>query len=460
MKKKGIATPILLLFLACTIVLYFSSCTLFRDSNKSNYVVTGQGVAKFIGSIRACQGNAESHYGLGRYLQERKKHKPAIEEFRAALEIDPNHVEAYNGLGVSYDAIRDHDRAVESYKAALKICDKLDYVLNNLGYSYLLQGRTDLAIENFKKALELNGGNARYRNNLGLAYAKTGQYDAALAEFKEADGEAKAHYNIAQLYYQEGLYKEAEAHFERASLLKASDPQIERGLKTAGILAGIVTKSERAPEGVGDTTVHAAQQETNTYDDEGGFYVIPAGALEKIKSREIVEVDRIEKRDAPSTQRVVKPVFSPAFARIKVREGVREEVARILEAEPLKLYDEVQALELVTQRTADIEKEPIPRIKMEVSNGNGVRYMARNVGNYLKGNGFILMYLSNARSFSHEETKIYYTKGYLREACLIAQKLPGRQSLEEVAEIREGNAEISILIGKDLIPHLDLFKKG
>jgi len=459
MKKKVITTTILLLFSACVMVLFSTACMIFRDSNRSNCVVTRQDAAKFIGRIRAHQGNSESHYALGCYLQERKRHKPAIEEFKTALEIDPNHVKAHNGLGVSYDAIGDCERAIESYKAALKISEKLDYVLNNLGYSYLLQGKTDLAIENFKKALELDAGNARYRNNLGLAYANSWQYDAALAELKEAGDEAKAHYNIAQLYYREGFYKEAEAHFEQASLLKSSDAEIERGLKAASSLAGIVTNSERAPQGVVEPMIYESETQMAKY-NKGGFYLIPTEALEKIKRPEVMEVDLIEKRDDPAVRRVVRPVLPSRLARVKVREGAREEAARILEARPLTLYDEAQLLELVSLQIAEMEKGPTYRIMMEVSNGNGVTNMARKVGNYLKGKDFVFYYLRNACHFRHEETKIYYTRGHLREAYVLAQKLPGWQSLEEVTEIREGNAQISILIGKDLIPHLGFFKKG
>jgi tetratricopeptide (TPR) repeat protein len=131
----------------------------------------------------------------------------------------------------------------------------LDYVFNNLGYSYLLQDRLDLAVENFKNALNLDSRNARYRNNLGLAYTKRGQYDAAFAEFKQSGDEARAHYKIAQLYYREGLYKEAEVHFAEASALKPSDPDSGRGLKAAGSLGEILAKSERVPEKTGDTTV-------------------------------------------------------------------------------------------------------------------------------------------------------------------------------------------------------------
>jgi len=86
--------------------------------------------------------------------------------------------------------------------------------------------------------------------------------------------------------------------------------------------------------------------------------------------------------------------------------------------------------------------------------------MARRVGDYLQNKDFILMYLSNADHFNHKWSKIYYVSGYLREAYQLAQKLPGLQTLEEVTSIKDGNAEISILIGNDLIPYDTQFKRG
>ncbi len=411
---KRIATSILTWSLVCTGGILFSACALFSDPNGSNHVVTSQDTSNFIGSIRTHRGNADSHYELGCYLQERRKHKPAIEEFRTALEIDPSHVKCYNSIGVSYDALGDYGSAELSYKAALAIDPKLDYVLNNLGYSYLLQDKLDLAVENFKKALELDTGNELYRNNLGLAYAKSGQYMAAFAEFKQTGLESKAHYNIAQLYYRGGFYKEAETHFEQASALKNSDPETERGLKAAGNLAKIDGRGEEVSGGVGEAAVHPERNQNIT--------------------------------------------ASPALSRIRILEGTREETVRIMEAETVQLYDESQALELLSLEFSDTRKGPKSEIKIEVSNGNGVNRMARKVGNYLSGKGFALKYVCNASSFCHEETKIYYVKGYLQEACVLAERLPGWQRLEEVAEIRKGDAEISILIGKDLIPHLSLFE--
>ena len=69
--RKAIATTILFLFSACTMVLLFSACTMFRDSNRNTTALTEQDAAKFIGSIRPLRGDAEAHYGLGCYLQDR-----------------------------------------------------------------------------------------------------------------------------------------------------------------------------------------------------------------------------------------------------------------------------------------------------------------------------------------------------------------------------------------------------
>jgi tetratricopeptide (TPR) repeat protein len=404
--RKGIATTILFFFSACAIMFLFSACAMFQDSRQSSYVLTGKDAEKFVGTIRARHGAAESHYELGCYMQERNKHKPAIEEFKAALAIDPVHVKAYNAMGVSYDALGDHGRAVASYEAALRIYPKLDYALNNLGYSYLLQGKADLAVEHFKKALELDGANARYRNNLGLAYAKGGKYDAALAEFKESGDEAKAHYNVAQLYYREGLYEEAKAHFEEASLLKASDPEIASALKAAATLTEIhASTTEQASatptdENVESATVPAYKAAAAGYSTPGIAaredltpLSTPGGERARVRgdvvTAEIQSEDRtpmqasvvtVETRQPGPVDRgfttippealstsferveVVEhrvdevPVYRAALARIDYGQEVRETARKVLKEDLYAKLDEAQALELSNLQALDPER--------------------------------------------------------------------------------------------------------
>ena len=200
-------------------------------------------ISGFLSNVRPHQGNPDSHYLLACYYQERGSHKEAIEEFRKVLLIDPGYVKAYNGMGVSYDLLGDFSNAIESYKQALNINPGMDFVRNNLGYSYLLQENLDEAITAFKNAIDLNNQNTRFHNNLGLAYGEKGQYDLALAEFKLASDEAKAHHNMAEIYFKKGLMDEAKNHYAIALKLNPSLTVVRTALKAADALVRIFEPS-------------------------------------------------------------------------------------------------------------------------------------------------------------------------------------------------------------------------
>ena len=452
--RKAIATTIIALVIACSTVALISACTLFRSNGVSRFKISDQDAAKFLANSEDRQADAESHYRLGCNLQERNKHYLAVVEFKTAVEKDPTNVAAYNGMGVSLDALGDYANAVTAYSEALKVEQNLDYVHNNLGYSYLLQGQSDLAIESFKRAVALDAKNQRYRNNLGLAFAKSGKYDNAFAEFKAAGGEADAHLNIARLYYRNGLFKEAKVHFAQASVMRPSDAAVtDRGIAAAGNLAEIHATTKKPPEVKENILAEKEEQHADVFDDDG-FSTIPAGAIEDLGVEAIAQLNLFEKSyDASNAKNNEAPMYIATLAKTPNPEEAIEETEKILEKKRLKLLDEAQALELLNKDGADTAKQLAPRIKIEVSNGNGVIRMARRVGNYLRDKDFILMYLSNANHFNHDKTNIYYTSGYLREAYRLSQELPGLQSMEEVPVIRDGNAEISILIGKDLVPY-------
>jgi hypothetical protein len=92
-------------------------------------------------------------------------------------------------------------------------------------------------------------------------------------------------------------------------------------------------------------------------------------------------------------------------------------------------------------------------VAIEVSNGNGVRRMAKRVGNYLKNKGTKVTRLTNAHHFNFASTKIYYQDKYLHEAYKIAKEIPGFQNMENDNNLRLDNVHIKVLIGKDLISY-------
>ena len=441
--RTPIASTTLRCLIALAVTLLLASCAQFRSPFGAATPLKAKEVNQFAAGIRPQQGDAGTHYRVGCYLQARNKHRPAIESFKAALAIDPAHVKAYDAMGVSYDLLGEYQRAVGAYTAALQIDGRQEAVLNNLGYSYLLQGKAELAVETFQQALAIDGGNARYRNNLALALAQSGRYADALTAFKESGDPATAHHNIGRLHYRAGRTAEAQAHFKAASIFKPPQPETPSGLRTAGVLNEIVGVGKKTP--LPPKPMIAAPAYPAGL-GPGGFRVIPAEALGSL--------DR--PGTAPPAART-GPVVRMAPGRGGGDLAVRPTVHGVLEAESAAHLSPAQARELLELKARN---RAASRIRIEVANGNGVRHMARNVGDFLKGGPVALMYLSNAQRFNHAETTIYYVPGYLHEAYRIARRLPGRQKLEAVPEIRGGHAEISVLIGRDLVSHIELFHQG
>jgi tetratricopeptide (TPR) repeat protein len=72
-------------------------------------------------------------------------HKEAIESYKQAIRIDPDHVEAHNNLGVAYGELGRYQEAIESYKQAIRIDPDHAEAHNNLGNAYLQLNDRDSA---------------------------------------------------------------------------------------------------------------------------------------------------------------------------------------------------------------------------------------------------------------------------------------------------------------------------
>jgi tetratricopeptide (TPR) repeat protein len=214
---------------------YFTS----RGEKGSDHRLSEKEIRQFASKVRVHRGNPDSHYLLACYYQQRGRHAEAIEEFNKTIFIDPRHVRAYNGKGVSHDRLGQFEKAAEAYEGALKIDPQLDYVHNNLGYSHLLRGNYDAAIAAFDRAIQLNGNSSRTRNNLGMAYAMKGDFRLAMEEFEKAGDRVAAHYLMARLYYERGLFDRAKEEYAEVLNLNPDFAGARKGLEASEALAEI-----------------------------------------------------------------------------------------------------------------------------------------------------------------------------------------------------------------------------
>ena len=89
---------------------------------------------------------------------------------------------------------------------------------------------------------------------------------------------------------------------------------------------------------------------------------------------------------------------------------------------------------------------------VEVSNGNGVKFTARNTRDYLMKKGFRVTRLTNGINLS--QTYIYYEKGHVKEAKALAGYIPVVAKIQEVSRLNEPRIKVKLLVGKDMIQYM------
>jgi len=70
--------------------------------------------------------SAQTHFDNGKRLYDQDKDDEAIQEFTAAIRLNPNMAEAYAYRGRLYSYRRDYDRAISDFEAALRINPNLN----------------------------------------------------------------------------------------------------------------------------------------------------------------------------------------------------------------------------------------------------------------------------------------------------------------------------------------------
>lgn len=494
--------PAIMIIANILVVVSFSGCSKLNsmmtpsagnDMGDQGNTLRPSAVAEFVSSVRPYQESVESISRRARYFQETGKYRLAIQEFRVVVERDPTSVEAYNSMGVCYDLLGDYGRAVDCYKQALAINHDLAYVHNNLGYSYSLQGRLDSAVEAFKKAISLNALQARYHNNLGLAYARKGQVGLAFQELALGGGEVIAHNNLARILSAKGLDAEAKENLDRIQI--TTQPHLSTDL-LAGNTAGSDELDLYKPKDITLEFAASSRNEkisapdevisrTHNPSPERSIHVLSSTGIEHRGLDVEVALTKLNANAEDLQQPIVglsyRTVISEEagmdkryvgrkrpFNDLNQAESAARELALINGGHTVSVK-ETKELVLVTPHggkkeevrssdSKDSDKSTNgdePRI--EVSNGNGISFMARDVSRYLGKKGSKVHKLSNSESFCHEKTIIYYCDGYLAHAHRIAEELPGWNELKKVQKLRNPDIKIRLVIGKDLAPFRETF---
>lgn len=106
-----------------------------------------------------------AYLGL-RYYRNLGRYNEAAEQFKRALERDPEFVQAYNWLGYVAMDQGDHDTAEETFKRYIHLAPDEPRPYNSLGVLYLRQDRYEDAVQQFEKAFARDSRFTESRDNI------------------------------------------------------------------------------------------------------------------------------------------------------------------------------------------------------------------------------------------------------------------------------------------------------
>lgn len=182
--------------------------------------------------------NARGHYSLGTVLLKNAKTNEAIEQFGAAVRMDPAYVDAHYNLG---NALLEKGRvggAIKAYREAIRLDPK--QFMARLNLANLLQSRTgsmEEAVRQYREALRIKPGLVKAHVNLGKALLRMGRSDEALKCFRRAvvlaPNHPDAHFGLAHTLDALGRLDAAIKEYRDTLRLRPSNIEAVRALEAA-----------------------------------------------------------------------------------------------------------------------------------------------------------------------------------------------------------------------------------
>lgn len=277
--------------------------------------------------------------------------------------------------------------------------------------------------------LWFQGRSAHAQGQLALA---EDHYAKVLKERPTHPGALNA---LAVIYAQTERLPQAIGLLEQALALQPQASHVFNNLGYALLLAGRLSEAEAA--------LHRAHE------------LNPASALTQ-KNKELLA-------QAQARGATVSVPASPVTGSASVAPPAASAKASLVAIAPqvYELRDPVTAPPSAALARADVPVPAMPApafeaqtalhgVRIEVSNGMGVRYMARRMARHLAPLGLVAARVTNQRSYRQVTTEVQFRAGQQSAAEALAQRLPGVPSVVPASQQLTGDLQLRLVLGHDL----------
>jgi tetratricopeptide (TPR) repeat protein len=138
------------------------------------------------GRLPKGQWTATTYYLRGKAYRESRQYNLAVDDYLAAIAVDPKMDVAWYELGATYQQLNQHAKAVEAFSKAIALkSNNADYHYGRcVSYSWLSNFKS--AIGDCEAATRLRPGDADMLGVLGRLYEDSGQKQRAIETYKLA----------------------------------------------------------------------------------------------------------------------------------------------------------------------------------------------------------------------------------------------------------------------------------
>lgn len=261
---------------------------------------------------------------------------------------------------------------------------------------------------------------------------------------------AEALSSLGVIDAQRGQVAQAIDHFRRALALQPRAGHLHNNLGYALLLAGRLEEAEQAlalaEEFNPASTVTRQNRELLAQARQRSAVAVMAVEQPASAGTETTPQSRLEQ--VASQVYVLHdpaPPQAPAQVAVDRRQApplpVSPPVAAASPAQPVVLPVAVHPRE---------EEASLRGVRLEVSNGVGIRHMARRTADRLAPTGVVAARLTNLPGYRQVQTEIQFGNGQHAAAAALAQRLPQAPALTAVPRL-ERNIQVKLVLGRDLV---------
>jgi tetratricopeptide (TPR) repeat protein len=175
-------------------------------------------------------GQAEQKAIKAYELYEEGQMSEALSAMNEALDINPSNDRWHFNKALTLDAMERFDQAIEEYKLAMELNPEDVEILNCLAVDYTRTGQYDLSLETFRQIEEIDPNFEPGFCNRIITYTEMGNYEMAEQMFYLSqqinDACPLCFYNIGNSFFIQDNFRKAVWCWEKTATLEPNHPQI------------------------------------------------------------------------------------------------------------------------------------------------------------------------------------------------------------------------------------------